>query len=291
MNPPSAPPDNPRFTTSLATLSGIEDRGPNYARMTFRLERPSDFRTVGVAPRLKVFLPRQRGMIPNLPGTDDDGFRRSTESTCPIVRTYTLRAHRPERHEVDIDFVIHPSGFAGQWAAQPCCGDVIGLSNGLGSEPFPTVDDILLVGDLSAVPAITTVVEALPSTTTVRVLITADGPHELILLDPSIAPHTEWVFEHVRTATAPVLVSVVRRSISQRLPDHVWAAGEASQIKQIRTLVRDELAFPAHRVHAAGYWRRDTTSETFESEIVGEVRFALAQNPDLTARQIDDLSI
>lgn len=67
----------------------------------------------------------------------------------PIVRTYSIRAVRPEQAEVDIEFAIHDhQGPAVDFARQAKAGDKIGISNPGGPKPMlPQADFYSLAGD------------------------------------------------------------------------------------------------------------------------------------------------
>src|SRR6187200_2055771 len=83
-----------------------------------------------------------------------------------------------------IDFVIHgDDGVAGPWASAAEAGDQL-LVNGPGGgyRPDPAADWHLLVGDESALPAITAALTTLPEHAVVRVIALVDSPdHEVAL--------------------------------------------------------------------------------------------------------------
>ena len=82
----------------------------------------------------------------------------------PTVRTYTALFPDVEAGTVAIDFVIHgDEGVAGPWAAAAAPGDTL-MANGPGGayRPAADADWHLLVGDESALPAITAALDGLP---------------------------------------------------------------------------------------------------------------------------------
>jgi NADPH-dependent ferric siderophore reductase len=110
------------------------------------------------------------------------------QSDWPVVRTYTVRAWDPVRHEVTIDFVVHSDhGVAGPWAAAAQPGDRIFLSGPGGAyAPDPAADWHLLIGDESALPAIAAAIERLPADAEGQVLIEVpDRGSEIELVAPS----------------------------------------------------------------------------------------------------------
>jgi NADPH-dependent ferric siderophore reductase len=95
----------------------------------------------------------------------------------PYLRTYTVRAARPDRGELDVDVVLHGvhdghAGPAASWAAAAAPGDPVvvlgpdrpGRGRAWGCEWAPPADGpLLLAGDETAVPAIGAILEALPA--------------------------------------------------------------------------------------------------------------------------------
>src|SRR5690606_12664258 len=91
-------------------------------------------------------------------------FLRIPDGERPVMRNYTVRAHRPataERGaEIDVDFVLHGSaaegtaGPASRWAETCEPGDrVLIIDEGLTFNPQRGTDRVVLVGDETALPA------------------------------------------------------------------------------------------------------------------------------------------
>ncbi|WP_125776993.1 siderophore-interacting protein [Antribacter gilvus] len=89
----------------------------------------------------------------------------------PWVRSYTIRAARPDLDEIDVDFVVHT---AEDGAVGPGCGfatgcsvgDQVGiLDQGVGYNPRHEHDWTLLVADESGLPAVAGICESLPEST------------------------------------------------------------------------------------------------------------------------------
>ncbi len=116
---------------------------------------------------------------PDLPTLTENGPRWAADAVRPIVRTYSIRAVRPEQAEVDIEFAIHDHrGPAVDFARQAKIGDKIGISNPGGPKPMlPAADFYCLAGDPSSLPALAALLENLPQHSAgraVRVDSTAD---------------------------------------------------------------------------------------------------------------------
>jgi NADPH-dependent ferric siderophore reductase len=161
------------------------------------------------------------------------------------TRYYTVRSW--SAGELVLDVVVHDEGLVTEWAQGPCVGDVVGLSAPKGSfDPASSAGWIVLVGDLTALPAIGRIVEStdLPVTAFVE---TADGPladyldADVTWLEPP-APGESALAELVRGLTWP------------EGDGYFWMAGESAQMRDIRRHLRHELGRPSSAYDVMGYW-------------------------------------
>ena len=162
------------------TVARTETLSPHFRRIVFRSPDLKIFADAGYDERIKIILPLPDGSVPDpsffevapdVPlGWLQEWRALPTERRNPM-RTYTVRALRPEIGEMDVDFVIHdPSGPAGTFAEQAKPGDkavIIGPDGRVGGQ-VPGLDfhpgqsrHILLAGDETAVPAIAAIMESL----------------------------------------------------------------------------------------------------------------------------------
>lgn len=123
-------------------------------------------------------LPRPGQAVPELPAQSDDpmswyqAYLAIPEAGRPLLRSFTLRRRRPGTRLVEIDFVLHgDTGPAAAWAERAEPGQRLGMvgPSALYAPPVPlaeaaaAADWVLLAGDETALPAIATLVEALPA--------------------------------------------------------------------------------------------------------------------------------
>ncbi len=124
---------------------------------------------------VKLIYPDQDTGVLTLPTPDGDEL--DWPRPFPTSREYTVRAHRPEAGEVDIDFVAHPGGLAADWAREVRPGDPVHIAGPPGGYRVP--DDYshyLLAGDETALPAIARWLEEAPRDTRGWVVIEVAGP-------------------------------------------------------------------------------------------------------------------
>ncbi|MEV0584994.1 siderophore-interacting protein [Nonomuraea sp. NPDC050310] len=173
-------------------VRSLQRLSPSFLRVTFTGEDLHEFADNGYDQRIKLILP--------LPGTGVSRFPRGAdwfkqwyaqgEERNPL-RTYTVRAVRPELSEVDIDVVLHDDaagtpGPAARWIASAEPGSEAGLfgpdarfegaHGGLEFHPPTGFATVLLAGDETAVPAIIGILERLPAHITGEALL--EVPHE-----------------------------------------------------------------------------------------------------------------
>ncbi|MBB2914448.1 NADPH-dependent ferric siderophore reductase [Streptosporangium becharense] len=157
---------------------------PSFVRVTFGGEDLAEFADNGFDQRIKVILPLPGGVFAPL-GDDADWYQRwralPQELRNPI-RTYTVRAVRPELRELDVDFVLHgESSPASRWATHASPRDRIvvigpnaafpGPSGGQEWAPPADAEHLLLAGDETAVPAIAAIAESLSGDVPATVLL------------------------------------------------------------------------------------------------------------------------
>ena len=161
------------------------------------------------------------------------------------TRYYTVRSFSGS--ELVLDIVIHDEGLVTQWARTECVGDVVGISMPKGSFELPAdAAWVVLVGDLTGLPAIARIGESvgLPVTAYVE---TPDHP-----LDGYTDLPITWV-----DAPGPEQSGLADLVRGITWPDGVgyfWMAGESAQMRDIRKHVRHDLGMASTSYDVMGYW-------------------------------------
>lgn len=159
------------------------------------------------------------------------------------TRYYTVRS--ATEAEIVLDVVVHDEGLVTEWASADCTGDVVGISVPKGSFELP--DDaewVVLVGDLTALPAVARISE------TVSLPVHAWVESE----DAAVAGYcegVEWL------ATEPGTSRLADFVAGLQWPPGVgyfWMAGESAQMRDIRRFVRRELGWDTRHHDLMGYW-------------------------------------
>ncbi|MGV8847766.1 siderophore-interacting protein [Tessaracoccus sp.] len=184
----------------------------------------------------------------------------------PLTRTYTVRSFDRESNVMTVDFVVHGDlGLAGPWAAAAEPGHRIGF-RGPGGKfvPDDRADIHLLVGDESAVPAISATLEGLAPDAVAEVFVEVASAAARLDLPVTSNTRVTWVHrdEH---AHGVGLAEAVRNA---PYPDGVVQAfvhGNAHMVKDLRRYLFVERGIAKEQVSISGYWRTDHTEEAWQA--------------------------
>jgi NADPH-dependent ferric siderophore reductase len=213
----------------------------------FKVEAPTS--------HIKVMLPPdgQRELV--LPKDTPEGVVWPDEAVRPVVRTYTPRRFDEASRTLEIQFVLHGAGPASEWAERASVGDQLAVAGPGGRFTMdPAAGHWWIAGDESAIPAVGTLLEALPATATAEVhLEVADADDEIELDTPA---KTAITWHHRRAPDAwGVELGEAARAADIADGTRVWVACEAAAMRGIRRYFIAERGLPAGSLVTRGYWR------------------------------------
>ena len=157
---------DPRRRCSPSSKSRPLPRTWFVSRLTGDLD---GFISLGFDDHVKLFFP--------------DGTTNAEGAPSTLGRDFTPRRHDARNNTLEIDFAIHDAGPATRWAAQAKPGDTLALGGPRGSFIIPTTYDWhLLIGDETALPAVSRRLAELPAGTRAVVVVEVDGPDDAIAL-------------------------------------------------------------------------------------------------------------
>lgn len=175
------------------------------------------------------------------------------------MRTYTVRAIRPAVEEVDVDFVLHEGGPAATWARAAAAGQRVEWSAELGGayDPPADTDWRLLVGDITALPAIGRIVEELPAGA--RAIVVAEVFDEADRQQWQTAGDVEvrWLHGSGNGHVPSRLEKAVRTFPEPDGRGYFWMAGETRTVRATRRYLRHERGLARERYALTGYWLTD----------------------------------
>ncbi|KQQ04011.1 MULTISPECIES: siderophore-interacting protein [unclassified Rathayibacter] len=307
MPPTTDAPARPAYRPFLATVARATRIAPHFIRVTLTGDELAAVGCTGPDQRIKLVVPTATssaedfmGSVADPAGPDGlapDWYTRwrdlPDEQRNPL-RTYTIRATRPEAAEVDVDFVAHgDTGPASAWveSAAPGARVVIIAPDsrseiaGGGVEWHPgAATTLLLAGDETAVPAISAILESLAEDATGAAFLEVPTAEDRLALRHPAGVSVTWLVRSSGAAPGAALGSSVRTWATRFLTAHhrgvevsdvdvdseilwevpeeskdpglyAWIAGEAGAIKLIRRCLVTELGLDRRRVAFMGYWR------------------------------------
>jgi len=227
--------------TGIAHVTARTEVTPTMARFTLShpafadlgVEQPGEIITLGWCDEGEELVLPQLGW--RFPGGREQHWRN-----------YTVRAIRPQRAELDVDFFLHgDAGRASAWAERARPGDPVGFAGPrLHWKGLNGYDWSLLVADETGLPALLAILETLPAGHTGIAIAGADDPQEIEIradVDLRWMPATE-------------IVDAVRELPLPDSPGTVWGGGHSPAMTKIRRHVRAQRTFPRGAVQVLGYW-------------------------------------
>jgi NADPH-dependent ferric siderophore reductase len=173
----------------------------------------------------------------------------------PLVRTYTVRAQRVG--EIDIDFVVHQeAGPASRWAQEAQVGDRI-LVGGPGPKKMvdQSADWLLVVGDMTALPAISVNLEQLPATARGYAVIEVATEADIQTLSAPANIEIHWLLNpHPGTDDNGLLDKVKSLPWLEGRPC-VWCACEFSSMRVLREHFRAKSDLDRSNLYISSYWK------------------------------------
>lgn len=291
---------------------------PTFVRVTLTGEALTRFHPGGpLGPRdqrVKLLLPEPGRPTPDLADLSPGWYlrwRALPPAERGHLRTYTVRALRlngPEP-QLDLDFVLHggsgPAGPGCTWAARARPGDRITVLGpnaaadvAAGIEWLPPAPlagvgvRVLLVGDETAVPAASAVLESLPAGYRGTALLEVPGSADFVDLRPTGGVEVTWFArgrrpygERLRQAVRALLAADPLGPVATTTPSapevdidaevlwdtpsflglhaaprpepcYVWVAGEAGMVRDLRRLLLSDHGLDRGSASFMGYWRQ-----------------------------------
>jgi NADPH-dependent ferric siderophore reductase len=280
------------------TVRSVERPSPSFARFELGGPEMADFGVDGPLydQRIKLLFPGPTG----LPELSADNwwadFLALPEETRGAVRTYTIAGVRGEGADTRIlvDVVLHQGthGPGSTWALQAEAGDeLLGVlphrhrpGGGIEFDPGEA-DRLLIVGDETALPAVTQILRDLPAGRTGSVFLEVPLPDDVCDLPVPEGIEVTWLPRGDRPVGEAVVAAVcdhhgfappapsaeevdpglwetptyaAGRLVTPAAPvdgRYAWIAGEAGLVTTLRRHLVGELGMPRQQVAFMGYWR------------------------------------
>jgi NADPH-dependent ferric siderophore reductase len=211
------------------TVARINHVSPGFASITFQGEALADFTSLSFDDHVK--------------------FMFNDASGEQVRRDYTPRRVDTDACEVDIEFALHGHGGAAEWARNATIGQRAIIGGPRGSMILPlAMDWHLLIGDHSALPAVTRRLEELPAGARVDVVLLVDAADRRTLVTRADA-RIHWV------DSDDALLQVLKALPLQPGAGLAWGGGEAALMARVRQVLV-ETGMPRQAAKVSAYWKR-----------------------------------
>jgi NADPH-dependent ferric siderophore reductase len=258
-------------------VAGVQRVTPRMARISFGGKELAGLSRIEPDQQVKLYFPKPGQERPRLPKPDGDflgwyqAFSAIPEDERPWTRSYTIRAHHPERSTVDVDFVLHhDAGPATRWAWSAKPGDTLGMfgPSTTFARPVPlrtsieAADRLLLMGDETAIPAIGSLIESLPRGTraVAYVEIADSGEEQAFETCGEVTVH--WLpRDGVPAGHSDVLVKALQDAEFPSGSVFAWLAAESGTVRALRRHLVDERGVAKRSIEFTGHWRLKLTQD------------------------------
>jgi NADPH-dependent ferric siderophore reductase len=211
-------------------VARIEPLGDSFLSITFQGEALDGFISSSFDDHIKFVLPGADGQ--------------------PVRRDYTPLWYDAAARELTLEFALHDSGAASDWARTAALGQPAIIAGPRGSMIIPQdYDWHLLLGDRSSLPAIRRRVAELPAAAKVIAVIAATGADRLPL-ESSAQLDLTWVDSDA------ALVEALRARALPAGEGFAWFGGEAATAKQVRAVLGDEKGMTKDAMRVSAYWKQ-----------------------------------
>lgn len=283
----------------------VEDLSATFRRITFSGPQLQELATDGpfYDQRIKLILPNTAGELPHIPQAEDwyQQWLALPDDKRGIMRTYSIRdlVRDDGSTRLTVDFVLHfaddgSTGPAAAWAAEADVGSELLLVAPRVGQPQSGIefapgdaDEVVLLGDEAAAPAIARIVEDLKTTTDApRVCAYIEVPNDAdqLTIDAPSNAEVTWLPRGGAQAGEPLADALgwhVEPEASDEASENLlwetpvfsasgedlavtdvprsgtyyWIAGESGVIKRLRRFLVREVGVDRAQVAFMGYWR------------------------------------
>lgn len=224
-----------------AKVTAIHDMTPHMRRISVAAQEFHDLGPVKPAQWMKVIFP--------------------TEDGTPAARAFTIRAYDPASGRLDLDFALHEgNGPAARWARHAQLGGMIQLAGpAAGYDIDPTVDNYVLIGDMTALPGIAAIAAALPATARADIIVEVADARDEQPLSSAATLDVHWLHSGAEPSgtTGQIELAIQGPRFDYR-KSRIWLAGESFMVRSVLTHLLVDRGVLHTSIESKGYWKMGT---------------------------------
>ena len=251
------------IVNALLTVLKVEKISPSFIRVQFSSNKSFDVDSAWVCPHVKLLFPEPITGEILFPKLDEDNKIVVSDKVRQLARSYSVREFDSVTNQLFIDFAIHESGLATVWSRHAKVGDQIGLVGYAGKLSF-TDNCLVLMGDISAAPAICYTLEHLPEKQKVYAFILVNHPKDIVPLPDNENVQVNWLVQD-NTKPNQLVDVVINTEFSEQDKLMFWGGMESSLAQQLRRALKDKYTQLApEAIHITSYWREGFAEGEFK---------------------------
>lgn len=234
------------FRSRHVQVLAREQISPGFIRLTVGGPELQGFASAGFDDHTKLILPQAGLEKPNLPQIVDG--RPHVEGERPTMRDYTPLHFDAQQNTLQLEFAVHGTGPAVEWAQSAPIGQWLGMAGPRGS--LVIAADLpwhVLLGDETAMPAIERRLAELPAGSRAIVRVQLGNAADQRAWGSQAELDLQWV------------TSLDYAVDGLELPQgegFVWAAGENRAMADLRKRILSKPGANPKRMRIASYWKQ-----------------------------------
>ncbi|WP_413533982.1 siderophore-interacting protein [Empedobacter brevis] len=250
--------DKPKIHRDKFVLEKKEWITPHMIRITLK-GNVEPYKNCIVGVNNKIFVPPigQKKVYFSEKKSETGELILPDEDIRPSLRTYTHRGIDLENNLLIVDFVNHgENGPASYWALNAEIGDELGVAMKLKDAPLhPQADWYFLIGDATALPVISCILEALPKNAKGKVILEVPTKEDEQIIAKPAGMEIQWVYnQHPENGSK--LAALARDfEIPNIDSKFAYVAAEFATVKDLRHYFRKELEWSSSELYAYSYWK------------------------------------
>ncbi len=224
----------------------IVDISPHMRRIILGGQGLVDFPANQESAHVKVSLAEIDGQLPAL-----SSLKRGKR----VMRSYTIRHFDKAKNHLSIDFAINDhQGPITNWANKANIGDKLDIA-GPGSKKHTSLNAPwhLLIGDLTALPALAATIEMLPKDASGYAIIQVPDERDIQNFSCPKDLQIRWLIAPYQAGDQ--LLQIVQEIEWPGSQPAIFLAAEASQVKKIKAYLLTKPGFNSENLYASAYWK------------------------------------
>lgn len=239
---------------------------PHYIRIWLKGEGAHEFSQCTPGVNNKIFIPPagEKNVQFATFNPEKGEWVMPDEQVKPIVRTYTHRGVSADNEQIIIDFVNHgDNGPASTWARSAQPHDQLGVAMKIGRTALCPTDAqwYFLIGDATAIPVLSCILESLPASARGVCLIEVPTEQDIHPEVQHPGFTVKWLFNAHPENGSKLADDARKISIPAALSRFTYIACEYASVRNLRQYFRQELQWNNQEIYAFSYWKAGVTED------------------------------